>query len=90
MNANVIAGQVHIVWHVEGGRVTEIEKIQPSLPEGSKPSGNYADASKRTYKRQNEATDLFASNGYKVEMLDEIPGGNGYGLKDQSGFSNWG
>ena len=27
---------------------------------------------------QNEAADLLANNEYKVEMLDEIPGGNGY------------
>ena len=62
--------------------VHSVDKIKPSLPEGSKPLGNYADASKRTYLRQNETADLFASKGYKVEMLDEIFNGNGYGLKE--------
>ena len=65
-----------------GGRGVKVGKVKPSLPKGAKPLGNYADSSKRTYQRQNEAADLLANNGYKVEMLDEIPGGNGYGLKE--------
>jgi len=27
---------------------------------------------------------LLASKGYKVEMLEEVPGGNGYGIKPNS------
>lgn len=60
--------------------VPSSEKIKPSLPEGSQPSGNYAREINDQYKQQNKTANLFASKGYNVEMLDEIAGGNGYGI----------
>jgi len=58
--------------------------IKPSLPKGSEPIGNLAVETKRTYIRQNESAKLLASEGYEVKLLDEIPGGNRYGIKDIS------
>lgn len=55
--------------------------MKPSLSEGSKPIRNYAKTTNRTYIRQNEAADLLASKGYKVNMLDEVRDGNGYGIR---------
>ncbi|KQO08496.1 hypothetical protein ASF12_32330 [Paenibacillus sp. Leaf72] len=61
---------------------------KPSLPKGGKPEGNYAkDTGKdaRGLKRQNEAADVLAEQGYRTTMLDEVPNGNafdgnGYGI----------
>ncbi|ANY70731.1 hypothetical protein BBD42_13575 [Paenibacillus sp. BIHB 4019] len=61
---------------------------KPSLPKGGKPEGNYAkDTGKdaRGLKRQNEAADVLAEQGYRTIMLDEVPNGNafdgnGYGI----------
>ncbi|SFF33340.1 hypothetical protein SAMN04487969_1273 [Paenibacillus algorifonticola] len=56
---------------------------KPSLPKGGKPEGNYAkDTGKdaRGLKRQNEAADVLAEQGYRTTMLDEFDDGNGYGL----------
>lgn len=50
----------------------------------AKPKGNYAPNDTPGYIRQNESADLLSQNGYKVEMLDEVPGGNGYGVKETS------
>ncbi|GFN33143.1 hypothetical protein [Paenibacillus xylaniclasticus] len=53
------------------------------MPKGGKPEGNYANPEGgRGNIRQNEAADLFAEHGYDIEMLDEIDGGNGYGIKE--------
>ncbi|TDL57701.1 hypothetical protein E2R60_04200 [Paenibacillus dendritiformis] len=59
-------------------------KTEPSLPKGSKPKGNYAQGKDRGWIKQNESADLFAKEGYDIKMLDEINGGNGYGIKEGS------
>ncbi len=67
----------------KGGSVDgKLQNVKPSLSEGSKPIGNYAKTTIRTYIRQNESADLLASKGYKVNMLDEVHGGNGYGINE--------
>ncbi|GIO95280.1 hypothetical protein J14TS5_03660 [Paenibacillus lautus] len=61
---------------------------KPSLPKGGKPEGNYAPIKGkdvRGLKRQNEAANVLAENGYRTTMLDEVPNGNafdgnGYGI----------
>ncbi|MEY8747002.1 hypothetical protein AB9M62_48540 [Bacillales bacterium AN1005] len=61
---------------------------KPSLPSGGKPEGNYAPIKgkdPRGLKRQNEAANVLAENGYRTTMLDEVPNGNafdgnGYGI----------
>ena len=59
-------------------------KTSPSLPKGSKPSGSYALESSEGLKGQNRAANKLADAGYDVEMLQEIDGGNGYGLDPSS------
>ena len=59
-------------------------KLKPSLTDGSKPIGKYSPPNSPGLIRQNETADLLASKGYKVEMLEEVPGGNGYGIKPNS------
>ncbi len=59
-------------------------KISPSMQKGSKPSGNYAKEINEQFKKQNETADLFASEGYDIKMLDEVAGGNGYGIFEGS------
>jgi hypothetical protein len=55
------------------------------LPDSNvRPKGNYAPNDTPGYIRQNESADLLSQNGYRVEMLDEVPGGNGYGIKETS------
>ncbi len=65
-----------------------IKLTEPSLPKGSKPSGQYAvvRSQKEAFplKRQNEAADFMAAHGYRVMMLQEKKNGNGYGVKPQS------
>ncbi|MDQ6419790.1 hypothetical protein RB620_10140 [Paenibacillus sp. LHD-117] len=56
----------------------------PSLPKGGKPKGEYAQENARGYIKQNESADLFANEGYDIEMIDELPNGNGYGIEPQS------
>ena len=63
--------------------VASADKITPSMPKGSKPFGNYADEINDSIKLQNETADLFASEGYHVEMLDTVEGGNGFGIKKE-------
>lgn len=53
-----------------------------STSERNIPRGNYAEGNSRGIRRQNESADTLAENGYDVEMLDEIDGGNGYGIKE--------
>jgi len=56
--------------------------IEPSLPLGGIPKGNYANVEGgRGNVRQNESANLLAEQGYDIEMLDEVVGGNGYGIK---------
>lgn len=67
------------------GVITEgAGKLKPSLTDGSKPIGKYSPPNSPGLIRQNETADLLASKGYKVEMLEEVPGGNGYGIKPNS------
>lgn len=61
-----------------------VNRTEPSLPKGGKPKGKHADEVDRGIKRQNETADLLAENGYDIEMLDEINGGNGYGINPES------
>ena len=61
-----------------------LEKIRPSLEQGSKPIGEYSPPNSPGLIRQNETADLFASRGYKVEMLKEMDGGNGYGIQSNT------
>ena len=56
----------------------------PSRSSSGIPKGNYAIESSRGLIRQNEAANLLASQGYEVIMLDEIVGGNGYGINPDS------
>ncbi|BCJ93238.1 hypothetical protein acsn021_08070 [Anaerocolumna cellulosilytica] len=63
------------------GKVTKPSDLPNS---NAKPKGNYAPNDTPGYIRQNESADLLSQNGYKVEMLDEVPGGNGYGVKETS------
>lgn len=55
-------------------------RTKPSMPEGSVPSGSYAVESSAGLSGQNRAARKLANAGYRVEMLSEIDGGNGYGL----------
>jgi len=54
------------------------------------PKGEYANVDaasgpqKRGLRRQNESADLLAREGYDIEMLPDVPGGNGYGVKKTS------
>ena len=65
-------------------------KTEPTLSKGSKPKGKYeAEVGSRIRKedirRQNQAADRMAENGYDIEMLlDNGPSGNGYGVKPGS------
>ncbi|SDZ69274.1 hypothetical protein SAMN05421736_1593, partial [Evansella caseinilytica] len=62
----------------------KIKLTEPSLPEGSKPRGNYANEVDRGIRRQNQTADLFAEKGYDIKMLDEVDGGNGFGKNSTS------
>ncbi|MDM5279685.1 WXG100 family type VII secretion target [Paenibacillus silvae] len=56
--------------------------IEPSMSKGGIPKGNYANREGgRGNIRQNESANLLADQGYDIEMLDEVVGGNGYGIK---------
>ncbi|WP_060535680.1 hypothetical protein [Paenibacillus bovis] len=68
--------------NVRFNQTPNINSTVPSLSKGGKPKGNYAPPNGgRGNVRQNEAADLLAEKGYDIHMLDEIDGGNGYGLK---------
>ncbi|MED0706054.1 PAAR-like protein [Aneurinibacillus aneurinilyticus] len=62
------------------GKGPKIKLTEPSLPKGSKPKGNYGEGDSHGIKKQNETADFLADKGYDIEMLDEIHGGNGYGI----------
>lgn len=57
---------------------------KPSLEKGGKPKGKYTNKANTGLKRQDEAADLLASEGYDITMLEEIDGGNGYGIAEGS------
>ncbi|MEJ8548508.1 hypothetical protein [Brevibacillus borstelensis] len=66
----------------ETGNVeSKIKLTEPSLPKGSKPEGNYGVGDSHGIKKQNETADFLADQGYDIKMLDEVDGGNGYGIK---------
>ncbi|CAM4447022.1 pre-toxin TG domain-containing protein [Paenibacillus tarimensis] len=58
-----------------------VKLTEPSLPKGSKPKGDYGVGDSHGIKKQNETADILANEGYDVRMLDEVDGGNGYGIK---------
>ncbi|MCL6601561.1 MAG: hypothetical protein K6T94_01710 [Paenibacillus sp.] len=76
--------EVREVGDVKVEGTGNINRTEPSLPKGGKPKGNYADEVDRGIKRQNETADLFSKNGYDIEMLDEVHGGNGHGINPES------
>lgn len=57
---------------------------EPSLPSGGKPKGSYTKGDSHGVKKENETADLLADRGYDIKMLDEVEGGNGYGIKETS------
>ena len=59
-------------------------ETSPSGEIGGSPKGNYANETSRGLMRQNESADLLAKQGYDVTILDEVQGGNGYGVKSTS------
>ncbi|MFC8684459.1 late control protein [Brevibacillus porteri] len=61
-----------------------VNLTEPSLPKGGKPKGNYTKGDSHGIKKESETADLMADQGYDIEMLDEVNGGNGYGIKESS------
>ncbi|AIQ60714.1 hypothetical protein PBOR_30110 [Paenibacillus borealis] len=57
---------------------------EPSSPNGGRPKGNYTKGDSHGVKKENETADVFADRGYDIEMLDEVNGGNGRGIKETS------
>lgn len=57
---------------------------EPSLPNGGKPKGHYTKGDSHGVKKENETANIFANQGYDIEMLDEVNGGNGRGIKNTS------
>ncbi|WP_321383094.1 hypothetical protein [uncultured Enterococcus sp.] len=57
---------------------------EPSLSKGGKPKGNYAEGKSRGIIKQNETADILAREGYDITLLDDVNGGNGYGIKETS------
>lgn len=66
------------------GGTGDRDMTEPTLPKGSKPTGNYGVGDSHGIKKQNETADFSAEQGYEIKMLDEINGGNGYGIKATS------
>ncbi|PYE41855.1 hypothetical protein DFQ00_1524, partial [Paenibacillus barcinonensis] len=62
----------------------DVNLTEPSLPKGGKPKGNYTKGDSHGIKKESETADLMADQGYDIEMLDEVNGGNGYGIKESS------
>ncbi|MFD0588492.1 hypothetical protein ACFQZE_10800 [Paenibacillus sp. GCM10027627] len=61
-----------------------LSQTEPSLPNGGKPKGNYTKGDSHGIKKESQTADLLADQGYDIKMLDEVNGGNGYGLKESS------
>ncbi|MEB2280718.1 hypothetical protein LAV73_11990 [Lysinibacillus xylanilyticus] len=57
---------------------------EPSLPNGSKPKGEYTKGDSHGVKKENETADFLANKGYEIKMLNEVNGGNGHGIKATS------
>lgn len=57
---------------------------EPSLPNGSKPKGEYTKGDSPGVKKENETADFLANKGYEIKMLNEVNGGNGHGIKATS------
>ncbi|WP_342566700.1 T7SS effector LXG polymorphic toxin [Psychrobacillus sp. FSL K6-4046] len=57
---------------------------EPSLPNGSKPKGEYTKGDSHGVKKENETADFLANEGYEIKMLNEVNGGNGHGIKATS------
>lgn len=73
--------------HIVGGSSEGTGKVnltEPSLPKGGKPKGNYTKGDSYGIKKENETANLMAYQGYDIKMLDEVNGGNGYGIKQSS------
>ncbi|WP_342547018.1 hypothetical protein NST69_20885 [Paenibacillus sp. FSL P2-0089] len=68
---------------LEGG-ARKVKLTEPSLPAGGKPKGNYTKGDSHGLKKEHETADNFAEQGYDIEILDEVNGGNGYGVKESS------
>ncbi|MGG2921565.1 hypothetical protein ABEO71_20720, partial [Brevibacillus parabrevis] len=62
----------------------DVNLTEPSLPKGGKPKGNYTKGDSHGIKKESETANLMADQGYDIEMLDEVNGGNGYGIKESS------
>ncbi|WP_339310603.1 hypothetical protein [Paenibacillus sp. FSL M7-0896] len=62
----------------------KVKLTEPSLPAGGKPKGNYTKGDSHGLKKEHETADNFAEQGYDIEILDEVNGGNGYGVKESS------
>ncbi|WCF07262.1 hypothetical protein NDS46_23470 [Paenibacillus thiaminolyticus] len=67
-----------------GAGAGNINLAEPSLPKGGKPKGNYGVGDSHGIKKQNETADFLADQGYDIKMLDEVNGGDGYGIKETS------
>jgi FlaG/FlaF family flagellin (archaellin) len=61
-----------------------VNLTEPSLPKGGKPKGNYTKGDSHGIKKESETADLMTDQGYDIKMLDEVNGGNGYGIKESS------
>ncbi|MEK4854854.1 hypothetical protein NST04_33810, partial [Paenibacillus sp. FSL H7-0756] len=73
------------VWRSEGrGNIPNTKLTEPSLPKGGKPKGNYTKGDSHGIKKESETADLMADQGYDIKMLDEVNGGNGFGIKESS------
>lgn len=66
----------------------QFKLTNPKKEKGGKPKGNYENLRPgkdgQPIIRQNESADLLAKEGYDIEMLPEVKGGNGYGKKTTS------
>jgi hypothetical protein len=68
-----------------GGKGTGSTNLtEPSLPNGSKPKGEYTKGDSHGVKKENETADFLANKGYEIKMLNEVNGGNGHGIKATS------
>ncbi|WP_341347215.1 hypothetical protein [Paenibacillus sp. FSL H3-0469] len=73
------------VWRSEGrGNIPNTKLTEPSLPKGGKPKGNYTIGDSHGIKKESETADLMADQGYDIKILDEVNGGNGFGIKESS------
>ncbi|MEC2077044.1 hypothetical protein [Metabacillus fastidiosus] len=69
---------------IKGAGNDRTKLTEPSLPESGKPKGNYTKGDSHGVKKENETADRLVEQGYDIEMLDEVNGGNGYGIKETS------